>query len=218
MKTNIRTILILLFTVCTTTVVAQNPLHFGIKGGVNLSDYTKDIENNDIKVGYNAGITVDYRFDKTWYVMSGIEVASKGTRVKRNLIPVDNEIPITDFRQKMSYNPVYLQIPIHAGYRLYTTEDMAVLFHLGPFVSYGVGGKISNEVIVNGEKIKKKADVFGKNGSLKRWDVGLGIGVGLAFKEYAINFGYDLGFVDAHKGPESLKNNTAHISLSYRFL
>lgn len=220
MKTNIRTILILISLMCTTSIAAQNPLHFGIKGGVNLSDYTKDIENNEMKVGYNAGVTVDYRINKMFYLVSGLEVASKGTKIKQHLF---SDIPensgYQNFGQlKSTYNPIYLQVPIHVGYRLHAAEDMAVLFHLGPFVSYGVGGKITEEVILNGEKTKTKADAFGKNGPLKRWDVGLGVGVGFAFQRYGVNFGYDLGFVDAYKGDGSIKNNTAHVSLSYRFL
>lgn len=217
MKTEIKGIIVVILLLCATTLCAQTPLHFGVKAGINLSDYTNDIENNDIKVGYNAGLTATYRLSRSFYLMSGLEVASKGTRVK-DINPLDEVIPTEYARDKVTYNPVYLQIPIHAGYRLRAATDMVVLFHTGPFVSYGVGGKITEEITRGDNYTKNRYDAFGKHGLLKRWDIGIGLGTGFAFREMSLNFGYDLGFLNAYKGDASIKNNTAHISVAYRFL
>lgn len=217
MKTDIKGIIIVILLVCSTALDAQNPLRFSVKAGVNLSDYTNDIENNDIKAGYNAGLIATYRISRSFYLMSGLEVASKGTRVKdRN---PTGEINATGYaRNKASFNPVYLQVPIHAGYRLRAATDMVVLFHAGPFVSYGVGGKITEEITRGDNYTKNKYDAFGKHGILKRWDIGIGLGTGFAFQDLSLNFGYDLGFLNAYKGDASIKNNTAHVSVAYRFL
>lgn len=215
MKTTIIFSLLAISLTLASTLCAQNPLTLGIKTGVNLSDYSKDIENNDIKVGYNAGVTVDYKLSKYLYILSGLEVTSKGTSIKdRN--PLKGSSP-EYAKDKITYNPLYLQLPIHVGYTIETIEDMVVIFHTGPYVACGVAGKVTKEIFRGDQKSKEKYDAFGSNGVLKRWDIGMGVGAGLEFKSISLNFGYDLGMLNATKGDSSIKNNTAHVSLGYRF-
>jgi hypothetical protein len=63
MKTKfIITALLLLFigatyTNCKAQDKAKNPVRFGIKGGLNLSNlYTNNVDSNDLLVGFNGGL------------------------------------------------------------------------------------------------------------------------------------------------------------------
>lgn len=214
MKTTTRAILSL-FLFFAIGLHGQNPLSISVKAGLNLSDYYGDIEDNDIKAGYNAGISVDYRLNKNFYILSGVEVTSKGTRVKYNKLNDTPEQASTLVRTK--WNPLYLQVPLHAGYTVRAAEDMLILFHIGPYVSYGIGGKVTTKEKGNEQQSKTEYDAFGSDGLLKRWDVGLGIGAGFEFKGIGVNLGYDLGFLKQSRDKEyKLRNNVAHITFAYR--
>lgn len=194
---------------------AQRLFNFGAKAGVNFADYSGDMTDNSMKIGYRVGVTVDYRISRYFCLFSGVEISTKGTREKTkvgSLIPEEIDNP---HKVKRIWNPLYLQIPLHVGYILKASDDMNFLVHVGPFVSYGIGGKVTTKI--DGETIDK-VDAFGSDGLLKRWDVGLGIGTGFEFRGIGVNFGYDLGFLKAGKDANiSLRNNTAHITFGYRF-
>ena len=196
----------------TININAQSPLTFGVKGGITISDYSNDIKNNGRKIGYNAGVTVDYQFSRYFYILSGLEVATKGSKIK-DLYPSDEAFS----KIKEKYDPIYLQIPLHAGYTLRAAEDAAILFHGGPYLSYGVGGDITVEKYSNEGRARETYDAFGSKGVLNRWDFGIGLGIGFEHKGIAINFGYDLGILDIYKGEPNVKNNTANLSFAYRF-
>lgn len=224
MKTILRLSLVLCFIFISTQIEAKNPFGVSVKAGVNLSDYySSKIENSSLKVGYNVGIAVDYRLSRNFYLLSGIEVTSKGTREKDDITQVyldgfDFSSPTDMHRYECIWSPLYLQVPLHVGYVVKAAEGMNFLFHLGPYASYGIGGNVKWKIISHeGEVIDRvNADAFGKDGVLKRWDVGLGLGVGFEVKGIGVNLGYDLGFLRGNSAYK-LKNNTAHVSFAYRF-
>lgn len=210
-------ILSLLFCVVN-LVAAQNPLTFGVKAGLNLSDYYGDLESNDIKLGYNVGLTIDYRLTKKVYLVSGLELTSKGTKVKsENTLVAQPHDPSDITKIKESWNPLYLQVPLHIGYIVEADENMLILFHMGPYVAYGIGGKMTQKIYREEGIEEDKTNVFGDNSRLKRWDAGIGIGAGFQFQKIGVNFGYDLGLLNVNQKYLKLKNNAAHISFAYRF-
>lgn len=219
MKSMIK-IYILFFLLCGVNLAtAQNPLTFGVKAGLNLSDYYGDLESNDIKLGYNVGLTMDYRLSKRVYLVSGIELTTKGTKVKseNTLVPLPQESnDITKIKE--SWNPLYLQVPLHIGYIVEADENMLILFHMGPYIAYGIGGKVTQKAYREEGATEIKSNIFGSNSRLKRWDTGIGIGAGFQFQKIGVNFGYDLGLLNVNQKYLKLKNNAAHISFAYRFL
>ena len=220
MKRILRMLLLLSLVFCTMQLEARDPLGLSLKAGLNLSDYySSQIDDSSIKIGYNVGIAVDYQLGRNFYLLSGIELSSKGTKVKgeaRSIGQLGGSESNMGFKQ--TWNTLYLQVPLHVGYVVKTAEGMNFLFHIGPYVACGVGGSVKSqsEGLIEELSLDNKTDAFGKDGSLRRWDIGLGLGVGFEVKGIGINLGYDLGFLRGNKYYK-MKNNVASISLAYRF-
>ena len=189
--------LILLFT--TTTLNAQLlPISMGVKGGVNFS--SANGEPAKYKTGFNAGLTVDLNLPAGIAIMSGLELTTKGTKFE------DTDI---------SVNAMYLQLPIHLGYR-FGVPGVKFHFNLGPYFAHGVGGKVKNSYL--GEKVST-FDYYDK------FDWGLGIGVGVTLLgKIQIRAGYDHGlkniaskFNKAEGENADFKNRNLYVSAGLLF-
>ena len=114
-------------------------------------------------------------------------------------------------------NAYYLEIPIHIGSKHYVNENLSIYGEVGPYIAYGIGGKMKSTYIdgydydydydygygydydYDIESSTSKIDTFG-DGGLKRFDIGAGIRVGVELKnKYTFSLGYDWGFVDIYK-------------------
>lgn len=171
---------------------AQVPVSFGVKAGANLSNFSKG--DNDAKFGFNAGVTADINFAPSMYVLTGLEFTMKGAK---------NEIAGV----KYSANPMYLQLPIHFGYKLEVVEGTNIVFRAGPYLAYGIAGK---------SKVgSAKVDFFGDG--IRRFDYGIGGGVGAEFGQIGVTLGYDFGLNKLADADGASKNQNAYLSLGYRF-
>lgn len=193
-----RLVLVLVIFAVAASVSAQVSL--GIKGGVNLSNvYGKDVSGNNAKIGFHAGILADFDFSYNSAIQSGIFFTTKGFKGEGN--------------EKV--NSMYLQLPVHYAYKLDVSPGTRIVFHGGPYVAYGIGGKITN----GGEM-----DTFGNEGIFKRFDAGLGIGVGAEFGPMLLDLGWDFGLLDIVNEDlfgefdlGSVKNMNAYLSIGYKF-
>ena len=178
----------------------DKPLEFGVKAGVNLSNMTGDINNTDAKVGFNVGVTMDYALSPDLYLLTGLELTTKGFKY-------------TEGDAKITLNPMYLQLPVHVGYKLAVAEGTKVVFHAGPYVAYGIAGKAT----VKNDLGKEKENVF-STGGLKEFDFGLGIGAGLEFGKIGVGLGWDFGLVNVWDADNvKVKNMNGYLSLGYKF-
>jgi hypothetical protein len=190
------------FTICSGTVKAQEPpITLGVKGGINLSNLY-DMKNTENSLRYRFAITADIVLYENLYLLTGIEFHSKGTKCK----------PASD--KNTTYNPKYLQLPLHLGYKIKLADNMKFVIDAGPYIAYGVGGKV---------KGKTEANVFDKNG-FKRFDYGIGGGLGIEFSKLSLNIGYDFGLANINnaeriKDTKSIKirNRNAFATLGYKF-
>ena len=174
-------------------------LQFGVKAGVNLSNFTGDYESKDAKVGFNAGLTVDYALSPEIYLLSGLEFTTKGAKFKDE----DNA--------SVTANSYYLQLPIHLGYKFKVADDTKLVLHAGPYLAYGVGGKIKTKL----GSLSTETDFF--EDGVKRFDAGLGLGAGVEFGKFSVGLGYDFGLTKLADGDGSPKNMNASLSVGYKF-
>lgn len=202
---------IFLFLSALTAYAQYSPVTLGIKGGANVSNFGNDgIKDSDAKIGFIAGITFDYNFDELLFIRSGLDFATKGGKQKENGVEV-------------TYNPMYIQLPLHVGYKLPFTNYFGCLLHVGPYFSYGVGGKIKTKVTgTDTEMEASEIDFFGskEKGGFKKFDFGLGLGVGAEFGNVGLELGYDLGLTNiSHSSnkDDKVKNLNAYLTLGYRF-
>lgn len=113
-----------------------NPISLGIKGGVNLSNWAGDMDGTKSKVGFNAGLTLDISLPANLYIGSGLEFTTKGFN--------DIEIFKSGGAKAIlegSANAMYLQVPVHLGYKVSVAPGTKIVFHAGPYFAYGIGGK-----------------------------------------------------------------------------
>ncbi|MFV0331567.1 MAG: porin family protein [Dysgonomonas sp.] len=196
----------------------DKPLTFGVKAGMNMSNVSGDFEDSKLKVGFNVGVTADYALTPDFYLLTGLEFTTKGSKVDDN----------TNLKLNLSY----LQLPIHAGYKITVSNDTRILFHAGPYLAYAVDGKW--KVKEGGSEVSVGAfsdDAEAGGIKMKRFDFGLGFGVGAEFGKINAGVNCDFGLVNISDfgifdmdewgqfdgSDVSVKNMNVSISLGYKF-
>jgi hypothetical protein len=174
---------------------------YNIKAGMNMSDFTKD-DFSKMKVGFQIGVGMDYAFDNTWSFQPSLLLTTKGAKS-------DSE---EDFEVKA--NPIYIELPLMLAAKVNVASDVNVVFSAGPYAAYGIGGK--NTVETSG--ISVETDFFGDEdeGGAKRFDAGVGAGVGLELSKFLIGFNAELGLTKLYSDSSS-KNLNFAVTVGYRF-
>lgn len=221
-------------------ISAQIPFVFGVKSGVSLSNTTTD--DYDMKVGFTAGLMVDYNFTRNVFVRSGLDFTMKGARLDVYKDGIASGTPVGyNYIEKVRTN--YLQIPLMIGYKHRIADDTEVYAAGGVYAAYGVYGKgrykaepanNSNEVLYSEDS---KYDSF-DDMYLKKFDFGLSGSIGVIYDNYFINIGYEYGLANLQKDLPNLliseynpdqnrdlwvyreskwRNLTATCTLGYRF-
>lgn len=189
MRTMKKVFLIAVCTIVCLGVSAQMPVGLGIKGGVNMSDISK--LEDDFKIGFNFGVAVDYEVADDIFVMSGLHLMTKGAKSKEDV----------------KFNPMYLQVPVHVGYKLQVAPATKLVFRAGPYAAYGIAGKVKSG---SGSSI----NFFGDN--TKKFDMGVGGAVGVEFLKFTADLGVDLGVTKMWDN-SNMRNRTAYLSVGYKF-
>ncbi len=173
---------------------AQN-IQFGVKGGLNMSNISNTGLDSKAKIGFNVGVTADYQVSKDLYVLSGLEYITKGEKYQ-----IEN--------RDASLNLAYLQLPIHAGYKITIADDTRLVLHAGPYLAYALSAKTK----VSGES----TDIIN---DINRFDAGLGIGAKAELGKISVGLGVDFGFLKVNKSAQDKdnKNMNASLSVGYKF-
>jgi len=198
--------LLALMLIATITVKAQVSL--SAKGGLNMSNlYGDELTDENVKFGFNLGLALDYEFQPAMAVQTGLFFTTKGSKVTREIGNLNG-----DFTQTLNY----LQLPVHFAYKYEVMPATRLVFHAGPYIAYGVGGKselTAGEASINSNK------VFGdENYQYKPFDAGVGLGVGAEFGQFLLDLGWDMGLVNISRIDDgNIKNQNAYLSIGYRF-
>lgn len=191
----------------------EEGLSFGIKAGVNFAGFSgKGAKDLNGKIGYNVGVFAEYTLPASIYVLTGLDFTAKGAKIEEK---DDGDM------YKVTYSPLYLQLPIHIGYKVVLAENINLGIHAGPYLAYGIGGKVKMKY-TSSERDTEKEDenFFGseKDGGFKSLDLGLGFGADLEFGKYRIGLGYDLGLSNIGRDKDyPIKNKNLSINIGYKF-
>lgn len=191
-----------------TVVSAQ--MNLGVKGGVNMSNfYGDELNDNNVKIGFHIGLAADYDFAYNSAIQTGLFFTTKGAKYSSSVGEASADVTV---------NPMYIQLPVHYAYKIDVSPGTRVVLHAGPYAAYGVGGKSKLSGSVGSVGAETEGDVFGDDGFLKRFDAGLGLGVGFEFGPLLLDLGWDMGLVNiADSDNSDLKNQNAYLSVGYRF-
>ena len=150
---------------------AQEGLKWGAMAGMNSSKFSTD--GFDSKVGFHVGIKAEKdlpQIAQGVYLDMAALLSLKGTQINGN-------------DASLKFNPYYLEIPIHMGYKYAINDNFAIFGNFGPYFAVGLFGKMKATGYLIDEvegltSIHDSAKVFGSN-AMKRFDFGLGLKAGV---------------------------------------
>lgn len=193
------------------SINAQDNLKWGVMAGMNVSKYT--ITGFDNRIGFHAGVKAELGLSQEAsgaYMDFAALLSLKGAKIDGGSIA------------SIKFNPYYLEVPVHVGYKYAVNDDFALFGSVGPYIAVGLFGKakakVDGSIADFGELGTNSAseDIFGDD-AFKRFDFGLGLKAGVEFsKKYQVAISYDFGLVEVAKDL-GMKNRNLMISLGYMF-
>ncbi len=207
----------LAFIIASTAICANaQESRFGVRGNMNLSnimnkydgslaegDKASDYENDfKSRLGFKIGVIYDWGLSKAFYIQPGLYFSTQSAR--------DSEKEEGD-KYEQKWNLIYLPLSILASYRIALSDNMKLHINAGPYLAFGLGGKVKWNATIGGEKYKGDYKAFGttksgddesedesdnRKGGLKGFDAGLSFGIGVSIKKFYVGLNYDLGLAN----------------------
>lgn len=171
------------------SIVSYSQTSWNAKVGMNMSNFTSD--GWDMKVGFQAGIGMEYQFTEMWSIQPSLMFTTKGAKVG-----------------DLKATPMYLELPVFAAARFAVVDNQSVVVKAGPYFACGVAGKYK----IGDEKI----DFFGDDGA-KRFDCGLGVGVAYEIGRIFFDLTGEFGLTKLGDADGSAKNMNFTIGVGYKF-
>ena len=223
MKTRLISIMMILM-LSASFAMAQSSMSFGVLGGVNFQnlngkDFNGDKLENDMILGYHAGVNVQIPIAPEFYFQPGLMFTTAGAKKTNTVLG-------TEITNTIKLN--YLQLPMNFVYKGALGNGF-VLVGFGPYFGFGISGKDKTEggSLSQTNDIKFKSTVEeGDDGTyFKRFDAGANIFAGYQMAS-GLFFQLDTQFGLLKINPEysgatddksSYKNTGFGLSLGYRF-
>ena len=176
-------------------MAAQAQITWNVKAGFGFSNCSSEGTETNSTLVWKAGVGIEKPLSANWSIMPSLEIAMKGCEVESE--DEYGSAGTTDV--KISY----IQIPVLAAYRYHLNDSYNLVAKAGPYFAYGITGKVG------------EYDLFDE-GTGKRFDMGLDLGVDLEHERYVIGFEYEYGFTSIEEG----WNTTiaaAYLTIGYKF-
>lgn len=228
MKTRLFSLLMILIFSGSSAIAQFNDnakMSFGILGGVNFQNLNgKDFDgsklSNKMILGYHAGVNIQIPVAPEFYFQPGLLFSTKGAKNSGTVLGTTYTSTI-----KLSY----IEVPLNFVYKGELGNGF-VMVGFGPYVGYGIGGKVLTEVgsVSDDSKIKFKNVVeTGDDPDLvyfKALDAGANIFAGYEMASgifFQLNTQFGLlkinpEYKDLPDDKSSVKNTGFGLSLGYR--
>lgn len=201
---------------------------FGVFAGASINSYTgNDIENADMKMGFNVGITGRYYIYKNLFGELSVGVATKGykqTTSESSGQYWDDEGINFDSEVEDNMTTYNLDIPLYVGYRFPISETSSLSVKIGPYITYAFSGKLKTSGYVitypdihssEKEYITQEKKI-GDMDDYRKFGVGIGCGIGYNYKNYGITASFQRGLTKLYDKKDIFEQNIS-LSLSYSF-
>ncbi len=194
---------------------------FGVRAGFNMVNINGEVGGEDLetalKPSFNAGLFYEINVASDFYFQPNLLFSMKGAQDEDD--------------SKLKYNVGYIELPLHFLYKPQLGSG-SIIVGFGPYLAYGVTGKIKYED--EDMDIKFKNDLGeedaielmeGEAFFLKPFDAGADVFFGYEFPfKLSVQFNAQLGLLNLFPkvdGEElddtSIKNINFGLSLGYRF-
>jgi opacity protein-like surface antigen len=183
---------------------------FGIKGGMNISNWVGDTEGMDVKskIGFNVGGFAEIKLSDKFAIQPELLYSSQGMKLDN----IMTEIEGNDIMVDSKFTLGYINIPVMFKY--YVAEKFNL--EAGPQIGFLTSAKV--KVIVDG--YGSATDNVKEN--FESVDFGLNFGAGYDFTEHFFaNARYNLGLSNIAKtepGEDAKINNSVFsLNVGYKF-
>ncbi len=173
----------------------KEKLYYGARMGLNLGKLSGDLDLSGLKPGLNLGAVIGLRLSSQApvFLESGLYYTQRGGK---------------DGDAKITLN--YLEIPILVKYGIQASDDIALLPFLGPYFSYGVGGRFKDSVA--GVDVDESAYDY-----VNRGDMGVKLGCGIEYNMLYLEVGGQIGITDISDISGSVHGNAIFINFGVNF-
>jgi len=184
---------------------------FGVKGGLNLSNFSGDTDGLDLKsrTGFHVGGFVEIKLSDKLAIQPELLYSTQGAKADNFEIELEDQFYTSDVK----FNLSYINIPVMFKY--YVAEKFNI--EAGPQIGFLTSAKTETTVQgFNGSNEQDVKDIF------ESIDFGLNLGAGYDFTEhFSAGARYNLGLANIAKtesGDDStLNNGVFSLSVGYKF-
>jgi len=195
---------------------------YGVKGGLNLSNLTGDVDDSKPLFGAHVGAFVEIKITDKFSVQPELLFSMQGAKQEYTYFESFEGFELTE-TEKTTIKLGYLNLPIMA--KFYATEKFSL--EAGPQLGFLMSAKVDYEFTYR-ETFGGITEVETESGSedikddVKSIDFGFGFGAAYKFTENLfIGARYTLGLSSIAKDFEGesadIKNNVLQVSLGYKF-
>lgn len=174
-----------------------------VQGGVNFANISNSnsgsVNENKTLTTFNAGLLWRSNPTGTLAFETGLLLDGRGSKEEGGSGMAN---------YKVTFNPMYLELPANLVVRLPLGSGPNIFFNAGPYIAMGIAGKSKFEGELGGisgshtENIKfTNADPTVDDqaySKLKRYDYGLNIGAGVDLKKVLLKVNYGYGLTKIH--------------------
>ncbi|MDR0748955.1 MAG: outer membrane beta-barrel protein [Tannerellaceae bacterium] len=118
---------------------------------------------------------------------------------------------ILSYQKKGETHMYAIEAPLIMSFRPRIGNKVKLITDFGLYTRYGLFGKARFDFISGNSYVDDSFDDY------RRFDMGLNLGIGVSYLNYALVGTCQLGFTDAEKGPIGPKHQKNRISLIYYF-
>lgn len=194
-----------------------------VQGGLNLANITKtndgQTEKNNILTTFNVGLMHQFALSPEVALETGLLFTGKGSKAETYFGTGSDYV-------KTKFNPFYLELPLNVVVKIPLDKNTGVFINAGPYAAVGIAGKSSSETRIATLVTKSESNIKFSNDDpftsqqddaaydkLKRFDVGLNFGGGVAFQHIIFKANYGLGLAKINS---TQSNNNANDKNKFR--
>lgn len=177
---------------------------FGLKGGINLSNFTGDIEDASSKVGFQVGGFAEFKLSDKFAIQPELLYSTQGAKYKESEV---------NYLYKETINMGYLNVPVMAKY--YVIDKLSI--EAGPQIGFLLSAKDKWEETYLGEKYSGKESI---KDSFKTVDFSLNVGAGYDFTENVsagIRYNFGVSNISDFEDNGKIHNNVISLFVGYKF-
>ncbi|TDX09484.1 porin family protein [Flavobacterium sp. S87F.05.LMB.W.Kidney.N] len=177
---------------------------FGLKGGINLSSFSGDIEDASSKVGFQVGGFAEFKLTDKFSIQPELLYSTQGAKFEESEV---------NYFYKEKINTNYLNVPVMAKY--YVASKFSV--EAGPQIGFLLSAKDKWEEMYYGEKNSGTDDA---KDDIKSVSFGLNVGAGYDFTEnvsVGVRYNFGLSNISDFDSDAKIHNNVVSLSVGYKF-